>query len=235
MTILSMVQNACRIMDLESPSTVIGNTSQSHVAVLLGLANQEGKELARRAAWSILTKIQTFTSLASEEQTGMLPSDFDRMIPETFYNRTRKRQVLGPLSAQEWEAQKAITATVLYDSFRIRGGAVQMIPTPVAGMTYAFEYVSSKWCQNSGGDTQYTEWTADTNVGLLDEELMKLGLLWRFRQSKGLDYAESFRTYETQVEQAISRDGGRRVINMSNRTLYDRPRYPGVTEGSWSL
>lgn len=233
MTLLSICQNVARKVGVAVPDTIIDNTDVE-VAAMLALANDEGRELARRGAWSRLVKIQTFTSVATEEQTGAMPADFDRYIPETFYNRTRKRQVLGPLSPQEWEAQKAITATVLYDSFRFRVAQIQMIPTPTAGMTYAFEYVSKNWCASSAGIEQYA-WAADDDVALLDESLIELGIVWRFRQNAGLDYGETMKTYELQVEEALSRDGGKRIINMSNRTLYDRPRFPGITEGSWSL
>jgi hypothetical protein len=233
MTLLTIVQGACDRIGIPRPTAVISSTDQQ-VLALLGFAQQEGKELARRGAWQALTAEQTFTSIASQTQTGAVPSDLDRFIQETFYNRTRKRQVIGPLSPQEWQAQLAITATVVYDTFRQRGNDILMIPTPPAGDTYAYEYVSKNWCTSAAGTNQ-SAWAADSDVARLDEELFTLGLVWRFKQAKGFDYAEAFRTYETQVTQALSRDGDKRTLNFANQRLFDTPRYPGVVEGSWNL
>lgn len=233
MTLLTIVQGACDRIGIPRPTAVIGTTDQQ-VLALLGFAQQEGKELARRGAWQALTSEQTFLSVASQTQTGAVPSDLDRFIPETFYNRTRKRQVIGPLSPQEWQAQLAITATVVYDTFRQRGNDILMIPTPPAGDTYAYEYVSKNWC-TSAAATNQAAWTADSDVARIEEELFILGLVWRFRQAKGFDYAEAFRSYETQVTQALARDGDKRTLNFANQRLFDVPRYPGVVEGSWNL
>lgn len=233
MTLLSLVQKACARIGIPEPSAIISSSDQQ-VITLLGFAQQEGIELSRRATWQKLAKEKTFTATATETQTGVIPSDFDRFIPETFYNRSRFREVLGPLSPQEWQAQKSILATVLFDSFRQRGGDILMLPVPSAGDTYAYEYVSNQWCESSGGTPQ-SAWTADGDVGLLDEELMTLGVVWRFRQAKGFEYGEAFRTYETQVAQAIARDGSKRKLNFASESRYDRPRYPGVVEGSWNL
>lgn len=233
MSLLTIIQGACDRIGIPRPTTVIGTTDQQ-VLALLGLAQQEGKELARRGAWQALTSEQTFLSLAQQAQTGAVPSDLDRFIPETFYNRTRKRQVIGPLSPQEWQAQLAITATVVYDTFRQRGNDILMIPTPPAGDEYAYEYVSKNWCTSASGTAQ-SSWLADSDTAKLEDELFTLGLVWRFKQAKGFDYAEAFRSYETQVTQALARDGDKRTLNFANQRLFDTPRYPGVVEGSWNL
>jgi hypothetical protein len=75
---------------------------------LLGLAQQEGKELARRHTWQRSSRKQTFTATATETQSTAIPSDFDRFIDETMFNRTRKRHVYGPLNPQEWQFQKSV-------------------------------------------------------------------------------------------------------------------------------
>ena len=44
-------------------------------------------------------------------------------------------------------------------------------------------------------------------------ELHTLGIVWRFKKSKGFDYAEDFTTYQVQTRQALNRDGGRPRIS----------------------
>lgn len=234
MTLLSLCNDAQDIVGIGRATGIVGSSS-STARRTLALANQEGLELSRRHPWEALLTEDTFTSTATETQSGVFNADFDRIVNDSMYNRTRFRRVTGPLNAREWQAQKGITASVLTDSFRIRGGDLLLTPTPNAGDTYAFEYVSKNWCESSGGTGQ-SEWAADDDVGVLDESLMLLGLIWRLRQSFGQSYEEQFNTYERQVTQAMMRDGGKRVLNYSTDTsLTDDAQPPTIPEGSWTL
>jgi hypothetical protein len=235
MSLLTIVQNAARRLGITAPSVVISSSDQN-VIKLLGLSNQGGRELARRANWQALTKEKTFTSLAQESQTGAIPADFDRVVNDTLFNRTRKRKVLGPLTPQQWQLQKSVVASVVTDSFRIRGNAILILPSPSAGDTYAYEYLSSYWVdtdQDGTGDA--TAWAADDDTSLVDEELLTLDLVWRFLKANGLDYAEAFNTFEAQAQQIVARDGAKTLISLAGDYDGDRARYPGVQEGSWSL
>lgn len=232
MTMLAVVQNACDRLGINRPTAAYTSTDQQ-IIQLVGLAQQEGKELAKRHTWQALTTEKTFTSIAAETQTGAIPDDFDRFIDDTFFNRSQTRHVRGPLTPQEWQFHKGVAATTIIEAFRVRGSAILLTPTPSAGQTYAYEYVSKNWCESSAG-TDQAAWAADTDVGLLPEELMTLGLIWRWQKSKGFDYAESFRTYEMQVAIATSRDGGKPTLNFSTSSRQGA-RIPIIKDGSWSL
>ena len=222
-----------------APSSVIGSADQQ-VRQLAGLANQEGKELSKRHPWQVLQKEKTFTAVALESQAtaSAIPSDFDRFINGTFYNRTAARAVEGPLTAQEWQSYKASVATMLFDAFRVRGNDILLAPTPSAGDTYAYEYISTYWVATAAASTTPAQasWVDDTDVGLLSEELMTLGVVWRFLKAKGLDYSEPFRTYEAQVMLAMAKDGGKRSVYMAKGTMSStKPRTPSWPDGSWAL
>jgi hypothetical protein len=46
--------------------------------------------------------------------------------------------------------------------------------------------------------------SADDDLPLLDDDLIYLGVVWRYRYSKGLEYAEDFRIYNEAVEQTYA-------------------------------
>lgn len=233
MTILSIVQDASREVGLPSPSTVVGN-SDERVRQFLRLAEKDGKDLVRRYDWQILQKEQTFTSLAQETQTAIIPSDFSRFINETFYNRTRKRPFVGPLTPQEWQVQKSLTASVVVDAFRRRGNDLLVIPVPPAGDTFAFEYVSKYWVDtDADGDGDAEEFAADTDSPIFDEELITLGVIWRFKQARGFDYAEEMRSYEIRLARLFGDDGGKRTMDLMRNVRRRRPMAPEVPEGDW--
>ena len=66
----------------------------------------------------------------------------------------------------------------------------------------------------------------------LDENLMQMGVVWRFKKKNGLDYSEDYRIYEQKLANETARVGGKKVLSMqsggnSNTGIY-------VPEGSWS-
>ncbi len=137
--------------------------------------------------------------------------------------------MLGDLSPSQWQETQASLVTMVNPAFRIRGNRFLISPTPNSVETVAYEYISKNWCQSEGGTGQ-SEWAADTDVGLLDEELMKLGVVWRFKAKKGLDYAEDMNSYEIKVNKAILKDGARVTIDTACMERDRVPHAPQVPE-----
>jgi len=217
MTLLTIVQNACNELGISEPSTVIGNTNQQ-IKQLLSLSNREGKTLAARpyAGWQALMTEATFTTVATENQgtiESIAPS-CKYIVRNTIWNRSTQRPVIGELQPTEWQMLKASPVSNVWDHFRIRGGNLLFDPVPEAGHTCAFEYMSKLWCESSGGTAQAV-WADDTDIGKLDEELMTLGLIWRWKSMKGFSYQEEFAEYERQVSDAIARDGVKPTISLN--------------------
>jgi hypothetical protein len=233
MSLLTIVQAAADIIGLPRLSAVVGSIDPNARA-LLQFANMEGADLASEWDWERLRKVQTFAATAAMIQPGALPPDFDRMVPDTFFNRGNGRPVYGPVSSRHWNAHNAHLATIVYDAYRIEGGNIELIPTPVAGVTYAFEYVSANWCSNSDGSAEYNEWQADTDLPLLDARIVLFGVIWRFKQAKGLDYAEDMRNYERAKIKAMASDGSKGTVYLA-RGIDNGPRRPAVPDGNWSV
>jgi len=235
MSLLTCVQNACDRIGIVRPAAVVASTDQQ-VLRLLGYAQQEGKELARKYDWQCLVRETTFASTATAVQTSagstVIPTDFDRMVDGTFFNRTNKREIYGPLTAEEWQYTQSVVTRVFVQAYRIRNSQLLLTPADAADETIAFEYVSNKWVMQSGG-TATAAWTADGDTAILNEELITLGIVWRFKAAQGFDYAEEFRTYELQCANEYMRDGGSRKLNMAGG-VYPR-RKVVIPEGNWSL
>lgn len=233
MSLLTIIQDAATELKLVRPTTVIGSTDPN-APQLLALANKDGKELARRFDWQALNKEATFTTVASETQTTLssLASDFGHIIDGTMWNRTQSWRVLGPLNSQEWQRKKASAAQAAIGNwFRIRGDSILFYPTPAAGENVYFEYISNKWCQSSGGTAQ-SSWVADTDTALLNEEIIRLGIIWRFRKAKGFDYGEDFRTYEAALASVFGGGAGNANIDMTGEPEMLGAHLP---EGSWNI
>lgn len=235
MSLLTIIQDVCDNLGIPRPTTVIGNTDQQ-VIQLVSIANQEGKNLASRYAWSSLIRVNTFTMLLAELQgalnsTVVTAGDFDYILNDTIWNRTLSEPIFGPAGAVERQTLAAFPVTGPYQKFWILAGSLYINPAPTTADTGAFEYKSTFWCQSAGGTGQ-AKWASDHDVGKLSEDLMTLGIMWRWLQRKGLDYAEDFNIYESRVSDAMARDGGKPRLNLG-ASPYDR--IPGVIvpQGNW--
>jgi hypothetical protein len=218
MNLLAIVRAACAELSLPQPSAVVGATDQTAV-LMLALANSEGRDLSRRYAWQALTREATFTTVAAESQgtlAGIVSGQLVRyIVNDTIWNRTTGEPVLGPRAGTIWQGYKAVTFSSPLNEYRIRGNELLFIPTPTAGHTCAFEYVSRYWCTDVTGATYRDAFAADTDLALIDDELLLSGLLWRWRKAKGFDYAEEHMHHERQVADAMARDGTKPILDMA--------------------
>lgn len=230
MSLLTIIQRTAVLLSIPSPSVVVGS-SDSQVQQLFGLANEEGEELAKSHDWQALKRQQTFLALAQEEQTGVVPSDLDHFISNSFYNRTTQREVIGPITPQLWqaiEAQPQLNRVFL--AFRMRDNSFLITPTPSADETVAYEYVTLNWATAANGDEK-AEFDADTDTTSLSERLIRLGVRWRFLKSKGLNYSEDFDTYQRALQIEQARDGGSTKLNFTGANYYNV--LVNLPEGNW--
>ena len=224
MSLLSICQDVADDIGISKPTIIVGNTDQTATR-LLAQAKAALKSLGNKYSWLSLVTEYTFSTVASQEDYD-LPSDFARLENQTLWDRTNFEELRGPLSPQQWQEYKssilASTVTV-WKKYRIRNvsGSVKFSihPTPDAADDLVFEYVSANYCQTSGGTGQ-TTWTADTDVGVVDEDLIFLGTRWRMLRRLGMSYAEEQAEYENELEMAISRDGGAAVLSLDQGPFY---------------
>jgi len=235
MTMLTLVQSFCRRTNLPVPTTVYG-TTDTQVQQILSLLEEIGNDMASRGSWQGLTFEVSHTSLAAEDQGAIatIASNGFRYIKnQTIWDRTDKLPILGPLSGQEWQTLKGFVSTGPRYQFRIRGGKLLVNPTPTAGHSWYFEYVSQNWILGADGTTYKQYFTLDTDTILLPESVLLVGLRAWWKKEKGFDYAEDMRMYETQLKDSLGRDGGKSVLSMNTSLEGAKPGI-FVPQGSWN-
>ena len=100
---------------------------------------------------------------------------------------------------------------------------------PTAGDTWTFEYVSSNWCQGASGTAQ-SAWAEDTDTGILDEKLMKLDIIWRWKASKSLEYADDLSNFTNSFNLRTGQTTGARSLYLGGANIF----FPvNVPEGNW--
>ncbi len=233
MTMLTVVQRFCTRTGLTSPATVYG-TTDPQIRQVLALLEEEGTDLSKRGDWNELTFEATHTTTAVEDQgaiTTIASNGFNYIKNGTIWDRDLRLPVYV-IDGANWQAAKAMDLTGPRYQARIRGGKLISNPVPTAGHTWAFEYISKNWILGADGTTYKEYFTLDTDTILLPESIILMGLRWRWKKEKGLEYAEDFRTYEDQVMDALSRNGMKRTLNMGNTESVVSPGVV-VPLGSW--
>ncbi|MBW8838156.1 MAG: hypothetical protein JF605_24860, partial [Burkholderia sp.] len=116
--------------------------------------------------------------------------------------------VAGPISPQGWQFLKSgMINTQPWMRFRIMAGQIFFDPVPSttnAGQTVTIEYQSNAYC-NSAGGTWQSKWANDTDTFALPEDIMVLGLKWRWLASKRLDYSEEKQAWAEYTDREFAR------------------------------
>ena len=234
LTCLQIIQTACRRIGILAPNAAVSSTDQQ-IIQLLSLCEEEGQELGERYPWQALQKEATFTTVAAQLQTTVaaVTTGFKYIVNDTIWNRTLRRPVYGPASQQSWQQKKAMQFTGPFNSFRIIADAINFYPNPTAGQTCAFEYITDSWVTTSVGGVS-SLWTNDADTPKLNDQLIILGLIWRWKAAKGLDYAEDFAKYDRRVLDAAARDAGKPTLSLDGAG-YDILPIVIVPSGSWTV
>lgn len=164
------------------------------------------------------TGVGTFTFGQSDYA---LPTDFQRVIDNTLWDRSRFWSMRGPQSPQQWQLYKSsvIGRASIQRRFRFRqiDGAQMFSIDPVPtdnGSALVFEYVSNGWCFSQSG-TRQTMWEADTDTFALDTFIFKLGMTWRMMRRLGFSYQEERDEYDREVLKAMAKDGGQAILDLT--------------------
>lgn len=213
-TLLSLMQAVCNEVGIPQPSAVVSSTDQQ-VRQLLALANREGRERASDdGGWSQLRGEQSIT-MVSGQAAYDFPTDYNYYQPTTIWNRDQRWPVNGPLTAQEWQTLKSGYINVFpFQRYRIMDGQIYFDPTPDStynGQTIKVEYFSKNWCQSALGVSQ-SQWLADTDTFLLPDDVMVLGVKWRFLAAKRMDYSEEKAAWQACVDRERARSFGGRTL-----------------------
>ena len=150
-----------------------------------------------------------------------MPSDFQRMVNKTQYNKSNRWSVIGPKDAQEWQWLKASYVTTgPRMRFRIAGNKFVIWPMPTAQVILGFEYQSGSWAASASGTPQQ-KLINDTDTSLFPDYLMILGTKLKYFQIKGFDTTELKADYYRELSKFKAQDAGADTLSLA-------PKYPNI-------
>lgn len=207
------------------------SSSDPDDAQMVSIANRVAVEILGFYNWSPLRQTTTITMTETggvPDNRYNLPANFYSFVPDSVWELEGNRQVELPVPEGRWFMYKY---TAFSDGGRIRarlyGNQIE-VHDPKVGEDFQLEYIVSQPITDSGGTPQAT-FINDTDLWLLDDQLLTLGIQAHWAQTKLLpQYEQWYANYLAKMNQEIGRDAGGRTIGGPFPSWSNRrdPYYP---------
>ena len=230
MSLISIVQGAALRVNYPAPTVAIGSTDPN-VQLMVACAQDAGDEANERVDWQAL-KIQTPVTFTGDGVTAAwpLPNAFQRLSPSTTFISSLypTMRMEGPISESSLLRMKAIPMSTYPSAWREVNGEIEFYPVLGAGEIVSYVYAGKLWITNvAGAPYAVPAWTADSDLSLIPERVIRLGTIWRWKRAKGLDYSQDFDDYEAALDRIGGQESTGMVVPMAD-DFQPTDTWPGV-------
>ena len=215
MTVLRTVQRVCPKIGLDIPTTVFGSTDRELIE-LATLANDMAERIAQCHDWQALTVEHSFVGDNVTEAFDFPPC-YDRLILNGDVWNSRTNNPVDALDHNTWLGRETRGFDV-YSAYNILGNQMRCRPILEAGETNTFMFVSRRFAVGVDGNTK-VGFNSDDDEFRLPERILRLGMIWQWRESKGLPYAEDMATYEEVLAKEVRSERGAKMLVVGGNKL----------------
>lgn len=230
MSILQVCQDAAIKLNRAKPTSVFVTTDPFAAELLLAAKETAESLLKEEHDWRDLTQMATCQgdAVTTVFPFATIASDWERMIKAAKLHSLRFKNATfrAAKDLDEWLFLKDNLLVGSPGNWVVLNKAVQIFPPMPVNDTARFFYVSNKYAVSAAGVAQ-SSFAADTDTFVLDERLLRLGIIWRWRADKRLEYAEDLKNYEIAKETAMAKDKGsqqivvgRQRVSRANQVAY---------------
>jgi hypothetical protein len=233
MTLLTTVTEVCATVGVHKPTTVFGvlNSDRTMFEMLEAANEMAAQTAADLRDWTVLRKTATFLGNGVQEAFD-LPADYRRMLTtgEVWLSSNSMQPARFVPDTDEWLQRRVANQNWSWGEWTIYGGQMHIQPVLGVGASARFSYLDRNYIELRDDNGTLTglgeKFTKDVDTFRLDERLLKLGMIWRWKQLKGSPYAEDLGTYSNAMAMAMGADSpapvlvGRTPISANTRYAY---------------
>lgn len=222
MLITDTLTRAARQVSIRAPSSWVTASSVEHMEIRDDFLVDTANDILDRVDLPSPIGAQT-TITGTGVETYSLPSDFKRLQRDNLavYDTLYDAGAIPITSDGAWTELDQLGITGAQRYYRVTGydGAYSIsFQTELAtGNTVIVHYVTNEWAALSG--TAKSTFTDPSDVLLLPNRLVETGIIWRWRERKGLPFQDKYSEYEVMLSRLINDSRGRRVISLGNKKL----------------
>jgi len=222
MTLLTIVRDVVDEVGLPR-LTSVANGSSDLARQMFALANATLEEIGT-CDWTVLETVYEFTTVEGQE-TYPLPVDFKKYISDTAFVSSLYYELRGSMTPAQWSQRRyGWQVGIGRYRFRMKGDPrlIYMTPIPQLEETLTMEYTSKYLAKDTNG-VPIAKFFSDTDEPRVPEELVRMGLKWRIKHAKGLDYSEDFNSYENRKKFLRAQDNALGSQPVAKRYYADTP------------
>lgn len=225
--ILAVCRDVALVIGIDRPDTLFGDDEREHLE-LGALANTIGNRIATIAGhdWQYLRFIATLTG-DGETDNIELPEDFKRLLRNSsMWPSAMPNFPLTHVSdTNAWTGYEVSGFTPPFGIWTIIGSSLYVRPVIGLGETVKFAYLSKTFVIHEDPAADTTKFSADGDIFVLDNEVLKLGMIWQWKANKGQGYSEDLQNYEDALAMAIGGDRGPVTLTQPSKNRYRGVEY----------
>lgn len=217
MTVLDCFKQASRRLLAQDQNSLFTGSDPFQIK-MQAIISEAILDMAQQHDWLALTNLCTLTTDGSTSDFD-LPADYDRMLVKADVHSSIWSDNYNAVEdLDEWTQLQRFMPSTVPGYWIIYGGKFHLIPTPRENENPCFWYISNNLVKDADG-TLKPLFTADADTFLLDEQLLTLAMIWRWKQAEGLDYAEDMQNYEVRLSRIAAKDHGSKPIRSNRRGM----------------
>lgn len=198
------------------------NYFNSNEQTMAYLANESVEFILRANKWQKLRKTATISMTAATSYS--LPTDIKYYVSDTMNADGQERFIEFPTPDNVWWYFKSHSPTGIRYKVRMTDGELEVL-NPDSGIDLLFEYIGKNAVQSSGSSSgDKAMFTDDTDIWLLDDELIILDLKWRFLKIKGVEgWQEEAKVAENHLRKLMGQEDGATTLNFGTKSEWINP------------
>lgn len=229
MTFLKAAQSASLRLIGRKPSTFF-SSQDVFEQEMCDLGNDVATDLMKSYDWRVLTKTYSIAGDGSTTEYD-LPDDYDRMPKKAAITRANwfDWNYTQTNDLDEWRSLLNGALAISPGFWIVLDGKFQFHPAISAGETAEIFYISKNIVESSAG-VQKPQFTTDEDALRVDERLLTLGIIWKWRELKGMPRPGDQENFEKAFAEITSNEKGSRIFAEGRPSFPSgvRSAYPGT-------
>lgn len=202
--------------------TNIANNSDATARQIMSIANTELRALSELFDWPQLAVEYNFNTIPGAA-TYLMPTDFRVLAPQSVFNKDQYYELRGSTGLQYWEMLKygklsSLSRTRFKLGYTLGVPSIEITPIPTGITGLVAVYYTNAYAKTNAGD-RVAAYTSDTDTAFVPERYVELGVKWRFRRAKGLDFSAELAEYNNTVQTQFAKYMSAAEIPVGGRRL----------------
>lgn len=217
-TILEICREVADLAAVKRPENLF-NTGSQQENIFLSVAKSALDSLLRYGDWPELTREGSIITDGGKCRylISQYVPDFYSLLNNTIFVKDKCERVIGAITPEQWMRDKYFSSPSSDIKFILQNGCFLFL-NPPPDVKIVFQYRSNSIVWDFKTFEEKSVLSANDDVPIFDEYLVKLSILWRWLKRSGLDYSEELNEYERELKKRFGTCLATKDISLAQAT-----------------